>query len=98
MMTTLAKGYMITTINLYIHQNKTRPFPLRSFFVLNLLQFIEDNYYLYNYIHILYIQLLSNHLFYYAWLQLPIYISDPPPHRQWCVFPWEKQVCEGRGH
>lgn len=26
LMTTLAKGYTITTINLYIHQNKTRPF------------------------------------------------------------------------
>lgn len=27
MLTTLTKGYMITTINLYLHQNKTKLFP-----------------------------------------------------------------------
>lgn len=55
MMTTLAEGYMITTTNLYIHQNKTRPVPNLSFFEPNLLQIIDNKHYLYM------IQLLSDH-------------------------------------
>lgn len=55
MMTTLAEGYMITTTNLYIHQKKNRPFPNLSFFEPNLLQIIDNKYYLYI------IQLLSDH-------------------------------------
>lgn len=55
MMTTLAEGYMITTTNLCIHQKKTRPFSSLSFFEPNLLQIIDNKYYL------CIIQLLSDH-------------------------------------